>query len=190
MTDRPSSPKRVSTRTASNQARPPQATRASSASQAPAKAAPKTAPKAAGGGAAGSGGGKGGGKKGSATPEQPRWKRILKRTGIAALIAGFVAVAVGAIALMVVYSRLEVPEASDVALAQASTVYWADGETEMGRVGEANREIIALDTLPDHVPHAVVAAEDRSFYTNPGIDFTGTARALFNTVVLGNKQGG
>lgn len=190
MTDRPSSPKRVSTRTASNQARPPQATRASSASQAPAKAAPKTAPKAAGGGAAGSGGGKGGGKKGSATPEQPRWKRILKRTGIAALITGFVAVAVGAIALMVVYSRLEVPEASDVALAQASTVYWADGETEMGRVGEANREIIALDTLPDHVPHAVVAAEDRSFYTNPGIDFTGTARALFNTVVLGNKQGG
>ncbi len=156
-----------------------------------ASAAPKS-----GGGKGGSGGGKGGsgggtgGAKATRTPEGPRWKRILKRVGVGALIAGFVAVAVGSIALMVIYSRLEVPAAADVALAQASTVYYADGETEMGRVGEANREIVSLDSMPDYVPHAVVAAEDRSFYTNPGIDFLGTARALFKTVVLGQKQGG
>ncbi len=60
----------------------------------------------------------------------------------------------------------------------------------MGRIGLANREAVAISDLPDYVPHAVVAAEDRTFYSNPGIDFAGTARALFKTVVLGHKQGG
>ncbi|MDN4490870.1 transglycosylase domain-containing protein [Demequina sp. SYSU T00068] len=149
-----------------------------------------TATGASSGGKGGGAGGSGGGKRPTKQPEGPRWKRVLKRVGIGALIAGLVAIAVGSITLMVVYSRLEVPEASDVALAQASTVYWADGETEMGRIGEVDRNIIDCAALPDHVPHAIVAAEDRSFYTNPGIDFFGTARALFNTVVLGKKQGG
>lgn len=209
MTDRAQPPQRPTTRTAASGAAPrsssaPQrrSTRPTTgtAAQKPtsgwaktgvaATGASSTGKAAAAGGAGGAGGGKGGGKRPTRQPEGPRWKRIVKRVGTGALIAGLVAVAAGSITLMVVYSRLEVPAASDVALAQASTVYWADGETEMGRIGEVDRNIIDCSVLPDYVPHAVVAAEDRSFYTNPGIDFLGTARALFNTVVLGNKQGG
>ncbi|WP_062314328.1 transglycosylase domain-containing protein [Demequina rhizosphaerae] len=205
MTERPSSPSRVSTRrTSSTPAQPPRSGQAPTrrSTRAPqsggaawastgvqATAASSTAAK--GGGDGGNGGGKGTkGKDGDGKADQPRWKRILKITGITALIAGLVAVAVAAIGIMVIYSRLEVPAASDVALAQSSTVYWAGGKQEMAKVGEVDREIIDCSVLPDHVPHAIVAAEDRSFYTNPGIDFTATARALYNTIVLGKTQGG
>ncbi|WP_156156211.1 transglycosylase domain-containing protein [Demequina maris] len=205
MTERPSSPQRVSTRgTSSTPAQP------SRSGQAPTRRSTRTAqnggaawastgvqptaassPAPTGGGNGGNGGGKGTkGKDGKGKGDQPRWKRILKITGITALIAFLVAVAVGAIGLMVIYSRLEVPAASDVALAQSSTVYWAGGKQEMAKVGEVDREIIDCSALPDHVPHAIVAAEDRSFYTNAGIDFTATARALYNTIVLGKTQGG
>ncbi|WP_062519186.1 transglycosylase domain-containing protein [Demequina silvatica] len=201
MTDRSSSPQRVSTRASSTPSQPARrSTRApqsgtggwaSTGVQATSASSPAASP-AKGGGAGGNGGGKGtkskDGKGGK--PEQPRWKKILKITGLTALIAFLVAVAVGAIGLMVIYSRLEVPAASDVALAQSSTVYWAGGKQEMAKVGEVDREIIDCAALPEYVPHAIVAAEDRSFYTNPGIDFTATVRALYQTVIKGNTQGG
>ncbi|WP_062290311.1 transglycosylase domain-containing protein [Demequina phytophila] len=201
MTERSSSPQRVPTRASSTPSQPTRrSTRAtqpgtsgwaSTGVQATAASSPVTAPKGGGSGGGG-GGGKGTrGKDGKGPkPAQPRWKKVLKITGLTALIAFLVAVAVGAIGLMVIYSRLEVPEASDVALAQSSTVYWSGGKQEMAKVGEVDREIIDCSALPEYVPHAIVAAEDRSFYTNPGIDFTATARALYQTVIKGNTQGG
>ncbi|SEJ58166.1 transglycosylase domain-containing protein [Demequina mangrovi] len=202
MTERSSSPQRVPTRRAASASsqpatsgtqptrrstRPTDATAAWAATGA--SSAPATQTKGSGGGS-GSGGGKGGtgGKGGKG--DQPRWKKILRITGVSALIALFVTIATAAIMLMVVYSKLEVPEAADVALAQSSTVYWSNGTAEMGKVGEVDRQIIDCADLPDYVPQTVVAAEDRSFYTNPGVDLMGTMRALYKTVVLGDKQGG
>ncbi|WP_156159115.1 transglycosylase domain-containing protein [Demequina gelatinilytica] len=199
MTERPSSPQRVptrrpvstSSRTASTGQQPARrSTRATQptsgwAATGVAESAPVTQAKGSGSGSGGSGG-KGKGGKG----DQPRWKKILKITGLSMLVALFVTIAAGAILMMVIYSKLEVPAASDVALAQSSTVYWSNGTTEMGKVGEVDREIIDCADLNDYTSYAVVAAEDRTFYTNPGIDFAGTARALYKTVVQGDKQGG
>ena len=39
---------------------------------------------------------------------------------------------------------------------------------------------MAIDQVPPHVRHAVLAAEDRSFYSNPGFDLTGILRAAWN----------
>jgi len=93
-------------------------------------------------------------------------------------------------AFLVLYMRLDVPAADEVALAQTTTVYYADGTTEMGTFSDIDRTIIDTSTLPDYVGHAVVASEDRTFYTNAGIDFKGIARALVNNVTGGGRQGG
>ncbi len=138
----------------------------------------------------GGNGGKGGGRVGRNGKPIPTWKFWLRRIGVGALAAGLATALIGFIALFVRYQSLPVPEASEVALQQASAVYYADGTTVMGRLGEADRTIIDIDTLPSYVYNAFPAAEDRSFYTNPGVDAGGTARALFKTVVLGKKQGG
>jgi membrane peptidoglycan carboxypeptidase len=141
-----------------------------------------------GGGKGGSGGGKGGKGK-TRRADMPRWKRVLRTVGLWALVSGLVVATIAVIGLAIVYSRIEVPEPNDFALQQSSTIYYADG-SEMGRLGEANREIVDIATLPDYVGNVFVAAEDRSFYTNPGVDFLGMGRALFKTVVQGEKQGG
>ena len=64
--------------------------------------------------------------------------------------------------------RTEVPEPNDVATAQTSIVYWSDGTTELGRLGEANRINVPLEDVPLDVQHAVLAAEDRDFYDHGG----------------------
>ena len=123
--------------------------------------------------------------------EEPRtWKFWVRRIGFWALIAGLTVGTIGLLVMIIWYLRLDVPEPDDFAAAQSSTIYYADGETVMGRLGVADREIVALDSLPEHVGQVFVAAEDRSFYTNPGVDAVGTARALFRTVVQGRQQGG
>ena len=137
------------------------------------------------GGTGGKGGAKGGGKK-----KRPKWQRWLRAAALWGTVAILVMVTVVSIGMAIVYARLEIPEPNDFAQAQSSTIYYSDGTTVMGRLGVANREDVAIEDLDEWVPHAFVSAEDRSFYTNPGVDFLGMARGMFNTIVLGKKQGG
>lgn len=88
------------------------------------------------------------------------------------------------------YYTLDIPEADEVALAQTTTVYYADGTTRMGTYSEVNRTIIDTSTVPKYVGHAIVASEDRTFYTNSGVDLKGILRALYNNVTTGSRQGG
>ena len=69
-------------------------------------------------------------------------------------------------------------------------MYYNDGTTPIGSYAEQNREIISCADLPDYVGNAIVASEDRSFYTNKGIDPIGIARAFYNNLTTGSRQGG
>ena len=50
-----------------------------------------------------------------------------------------------------------------------------------------NRTPISYDEIPSSMIDALIATEDERFYSHSGIDFRGTARALF---YLGSKGGG
>ena len=52
-------------------------------------------------------------------------------------------------AFMWAYNTIKVPKPSEFALAQSSTVYYADGTTEMGKFAEINRQSGDASTLPD-----------------------------------------
>ena len=121
---------------------------------------------------------------------RPRWARILRRVGAWGLTAGLVLATIVVIGMSIYYARIQIPTPGEFAQAQSSIFYYSDTATEMGRIGLANRESVAIADLPAYVPQTLVAAEDRTFYSNPGIDFLGTGRALFKTVVLGHRQGG
>lgn len=96
----------------------------------------------------------------------------------------------GAVGFLFAYATIKVPEPGEFALSQKTTVYYADGETEMGTFSDIERTIIDTTTLPQHVGDAVVASEDRTFYTNSGIDLKGIARAFVNNITGGARQGG
>jgi penicillin-binding protein 1A len=80
------------------------------------------------------------------------------------------------------------------ALSQPSTVYWSDGVTKMpcGTLGIEQRDPIqSVDEVPPRIVNAVIATEDRSFWTNDGIDLGGVFRAFVTNVVSGRiEQGG
>src|SRR5208283_2003311 len=62
---------------------------------------------------------------------------------------------------------------------------------EVGRRGIKHDDAIPFDELPDHFIKAVLATEDRRFFTHFGIDVVGTLRALtVNASVGGVRQGG
>jgi membrane peptidoglycan carboxypeptidase len=79
-----------------------------------------------------------------------------------------------------------VPSAEETAVAQVATYTFADG-TPLATVrpDNVNRVVVTLDRVPEHVREAVLAAEDRSFYSNPGFDLTGIARAAWNQLTGG-----
>jgi membrane peptidoglycan carboxypeptidase len=90
----------------------------------------------------------------------------------------------------VVYASTEVPSPDSITNAQTTVVYYSDGVTEMARLGDENRTNVALDQISKPAQEAVLAAENRDFYTDPGISFTGIVRAAWNNVTGGSTQGG
>jgi penicillin-binding protein 1A len=60
---------------------------------------------------------------------------------------------------------------------------------DLGADGLQQRDPVALAALPDHVRDAVLAAEDKNFYSHGGLDTLAVARAALRTVA-GNSQGG
>jgi membrane peptidoglycan carboxypeptidase len=89
------------------------------------------------------------------------------------------------------YMIVEVPKPGDIRTNQVSTILATDG-SEIAKIvpPEGNRVDVDIDQIPVHVRDAVMAAEDRDFYSNPGFSFTGFARAAKNNVFGGDTQGG
>lgn len=63
---------------------------------------------------------------------------------------------------------------------QGSVIYYSD-KSVLARLG-VKRTIVTIDKIPRHVQDAVIAAENRSFREDNGIDFKGMARSLLSTV--------
>ncbi|MGY1744665.1 transglycosylase domain-containing protein [Blastococcus sp. SYSU D00695] len=134
----------------------------------------------------GSGGRSRGGKgKPVRTKKQRRRRRLKIAAGVLAGMFVLLAVFVG-----VVYATTEVPDPSSVQNAQTTVVYYSDGTTEMARLGDENRTNVSLDQVSEPARNAILAAENRDFYSDPGISFTGILRAAWNNVTGGSTQGG
>src|SRR5699024_615126 len=80
----------------------------------------------------------------------------------------------------------------DLANNQISTIYASDNNTQLARIvpPEGNRTHVSLEEIPDHDESAVLAAEDRDFWTNSGISFTGLISAVVGQVTGYHSDGG
>ena len=119
----------------------------------------------------------------SAAPRR-RWHRWL----LGLLVIPAVAVgAAGLLGFYLVFSSVPLP---DDLTTTSSVVFDRDGEELGGLLGEVAREDVALASLPQHVPAAVLGAEDRRFFDHQGISARGVLRALFTNVRAGSVQQG
>ncbi|MBM7824464.1 membrane peptidoglycan carboxypeptidase [Arcanobacterium pluranimalium] len=100
------------------------------------------------------------------------------------------AMAVGVGLFVGLYVTTAVPDPDDFALAQSTTVYYSDGQTQLGRFEQVNRTTVKMKDIPKTMQNAVVASEDRTFYENNGVSPKAILRALINNLRGGATQGG
>ncbi|WP_328312595.1 transglycosylase domain-containing protein [Streptomyces sp. NBC_00442] len=111
----------------------------------------------------------------------PRWRLLLGLFLLCALLI------IGA--FIAGYALVSIPPANAVATAQSNVFLYADG-TQLASDGEVNRENVQLSQIPLTVQHAVLAAEDRDFYSERAVDPKAMVRAAWNTLNGKGTQGG
>ncbi|PRQ11108.1 penicillin-binding protein [Corynebacterium sp. 13CS0277] len=95
-------------------------------------------------------------------------------------------------AFAIAYAAATVPQPGELVTKQVSNIYAADGTTEIARIvpPEGNREQVTIDQIPQSLRDAVLAAEDREFYTNRGFSVSGFARAIKGQLTGDDSAGG
>lgn len=119
--------------------------------------------------------------------EQINWKWVRRGS----LIAAVALIVLPLLTFGMAYMIVDVPKPGDIRTAQVSTILASDG-SEIAKIvpPEGNRVDVSIDQIPVPLRNAVMAAEDRDFYSNPGFSFTGFLRAFKNNVFGGDLQGG
>ncbi|MDT4941717.1 MAG: hypothetical protein QOJ34_1806, partial [Pseudonocardiales bacterium] len=115
--------------------------------------------------------GPGGGRAVRPTDSAKKLKRR-KRRRMIATISGFTILALMVAAVGAGYALVQVPLPTIGARPQTTTFYYADGKTVMATHATENREDVSIKKVPVAVQHAVITAEDRTFYSNKGISVT------------------
>ena len=116
----------------------------------------------------------------------PVWQSIIRWLvflGVAGIVAG-------ALTFFALYRMIGIPDANADFQTQTTNVYYSDGKHKIGSFAMQDRENIPMSEIPASMQAAAVAAEDRSFYTNRGIDLKGIIRAARSNATSGATQGG
>ncbi len=95
--------------------------------------------------------------------------------------------------VVLAYRATTIPtEVSETALQQSSNVYFSNGKTMIGTFSTGtNRQLLTSAEIPPVLKNAVIAAEDRHFYTEGGVSPTGILRAAYEDLRGGGTlQGG
>jgi membrane peptidoglycan carboxypeptidase len=109
------------------------------------------------------------------------WKKILGTFFTVCLL--------GIGAFIVLYMMVQVPQGNAAAQQQSNVYKYSDGSI-LARDGKINREKVDLSKVPKDVQRCFVAAENKTFYTDSGVDLRGTARGIYNTLMGRGTQGG
>nr|WP_301374683.1 transglycosylase domain-containing protein [Streptomyces xanthophaeus] len=92
-------------------------------------------------------------------------------------------------ALVAGYLLVDIPPANAAATAQSNVYLYSDG-SQIARDGEVNRVNVPLSQIPRSVQEAVLAAEDRDFYSERAVDPKAMLRAAWNTATGKGTQSG
>ena len=88
------------------------------------------------------------------------------------------------------YDLPSTDKALEVSRRPLVTLLARDG-SKISEFGNLQGNTVQINTLPRHLPHAVIATEDRRFYNHFGIDFIGVIRAFISNIKAGRiVQGG
>lgn len=119
-----------------------------------------------------------------------RLKEWLKTRGARVLLklAGIFFV-IGSTVFAIAYFTTDIPDPNEYVNSQATIIQYANGD-EVGRIGAQNRTSLPLARIPVDLRHAVLAAEDKSFYSQGAFNPIAILRGAINTALGRGLQGG
>jgi len=117
--------------------------------------------------------------------KRPRWVSVLKWAGIAILALAVV----GTAGVFVAYSSVTLPDPNAEFQTNTSYVYYADNKQQIGTYQVQDRQSIPYDQMSKYVVNGVVAAENRTFWTDPGFSVPSMARAVYAALTGGEVSG-
>jgi membrane peptidoglycan carboxypeptidase len=124
-------------------------------------------------------------------PKRTGWRRIIPtwRMVLGTFVIG-VLLLIGLFFLG--YSLVKIPPANAIATKQANIYLYADGSqiARDTRDSQVNRENVSLAQVSKDAQHAVLAAEDRDFYSESAVDPKAMVRAAWNTATGKGTQSG
>ncbi|MFA5186291.1 MAG: PBP1A family penicillin-binding protein [Patescibacteria group bacterium] len=130
----------------------------------------------------------------SSTPAERKKKRAFwKRIALyAAVIAGCGALALALfVSMAMAWISRDLPDPNSLItrdLALSTKIFDRTGTHLLYEIhGDENRTLIQIKDIPDYVPHATVAIEDKTFYTHHGISWQGLIRAFVVNVLKGER---
>jgi membrane peptidoglycan carboxypeptidase len=113
---------------------------------------------------------------------------IRKKLIRAAIFIGGFGFVAGSTLFAFAWFTVDIPDPNAYVNSQSTIIQYANGN-EIGRIGAQNRQILPLTQIPLNMRNAVLAAEDRNFYSNRAFSVTGIARALLNNLKSGSLNG-
>ncbi len=72
---------------------------------------------------------------------------------------------------------------------QASYIYDSNGEI-MGEIANQKRIFVSIDEIPQKLKNAFIAAEDKTFYENQGVNILGFIRAVIKNIIITIREPG
>ena len=114
------------------------------------------------------------------------WRRFFTWLGITVL-AVLVATAT---VIGVAYATVKLPDPNADFQTNTSFVYYNDGKEKIGSYQIQNRQSLSYEEIPQIVKDAIVAGENRTFWTDPGISIPGIVRALISVAQGDEVVGG
>lgn len=115
------------------------------------------------------------------------WKKL------GMVLGGFVATIVLVIAAVFAYYVKDIPNPKTLStrvVQQSTKITDRNGKVLYSFYGDQNRTVLNPDQISDNIKNATVALEDASFYTHPGFDLKGIARAGFCDITHLCRGGG
>jgi membrane peptidoglycan carboxypeptidase len=103
-------------------------------------------------------------------------------------VGGSIAATAGGLLAAYTYFESGLPDPrllDDIELPASTYVYDRTGKTLLARFECQNREQVSFDELPEDIVNATVAAEDRTFWTNDGVDYAAVAAAAVANLEAG-----
>ena len=121
-------------------------------------------------------------------PRDPREIAIAIAKWAGIVVLSLAIIGVGAFG--VAYATARVPDPNKDFQTTNSQVFFRDGTGTLGNFAVQNRVPLSFADMPDNAKEAIVAGENETFWTDPGISIPGLVRAVLSAIGPGDTTGG